>query len=155
MARERSILIVEDNPGDVRLMREALRELQPAVKIDVAKDGEEALSFLYQRGQYAGAARPNLIFLDFNLPRSDSRALLREIKEDSRLRLIPVAVLTTSDSEKDIRQAYELHANCYLRKPVDLDSFFSTIRQAARFWLDVAHIPSDVEADAPTKSHLL
>ncbi|HEY6988215.1 MAG TPA: response regulator [Bryobacteraceae bacterium] len=155
MSGERNIFIVEDNPGDVRLMREALRELQPAVKIHVANDGEEALQFLQRQGQHVSAPRPSLIFLDFNLPKSDSRELLREIKSDERLRLIPIAVLTTSDAERDVREAYELHANCYLRKPVDLDSFFSTIRQAAHFWLNVAHIPADLAVDARSKSHLL
>jgi CheY-like chemotaxis protein len=141
-------LIVEDNPGDVRLMREALRELQPPVSIDVAGDGEEALQYLRKEGLYSQAPTPGLVFLDYNLPKSNSRELLREIKEDEQLRLIPIAVLTTSDADKDIRDAYELSANCYLRKPVDLDSFFTTIRTAARFWLEVAYSPSDSEADA-------
>src|SRR5579884_2652912 len=136
-------------------MREALRDLDPPVAIHVAGDGEEALLFLEQREPFASAPTPHLIFLDFNLPKSDSRQLLRHVKEDERLRLIPVAVLTTSDADRDIREAYELHANCYLRKPVDLDSFFRTIREATRFWLDVAHIPGDLEVDAPKKSYLL
>jgi CheY-like chemotaxis protein len=132
---------VEDNPGDVRLMREALRELQPPVNIHVAGDGEEALQFLRKQPPYTDAPTPGLVFLDYNLPKANSRELLREIKQDERLRLIPLAVLTTSDADKDIRDAYELYANCYLRKPVDLDSFFDTIRSAARFWLDVAYTP--------------
>lgn len=120
-------------------MREALRDVLPPVTIQIAMDGDEALSILHQQGKHAGAATPELIFLDFNLPKSDSRDILRQIKEHEDLRLIPVAVLTTSDAERDIREAYELHANCYLRKPVDLDGFFTTIRAAAHFWLDVAH----------------
>lgn len=136
------ILIVEDNPGDIRLMREALRDMQPPVTLQVAMDGDEALLFLHQQGKYAGACLPDLIFLDFNLPKSDSRDILRQVKQHEELRLIPIAVLTTSDAERDIREAYELHANCYLRKPVDLDSFFATIRKAAHFWLDVAHSPT-------------
>jgi chemotaxis family two-component system response regulator Rcp1 len=140
---ERNILVVEDNPGDIRLMREALRELQPPVTLHVALDAEEALLFLRRQGQYADAPSPSLIFLDFNLPKSNSRDLLREVKQDDRLRLIPIAVLTTSDAEKDIRDAYELYANCYLRKPVDLDGFFATIRCAAHFWLEIACIPKE------------
>jgi CheY-like chemotaxis protein len=144
---QRHILIVEDNPGDVRLMREALRDIDPPVNIHVAGDGEEALRFLHRQGPYANAPRPGLIFLDYNLPKANSRELLRDIKQDEDLRLIPIAVLTTSDADKDIREAYELHANCYLRKPVDLDGFFNTIRSAARFWLEVAYKPNDVGTD--------
>jgi two-component system, chemotaxis family, response regulator Rcp1 len=143
LLNQRHILIVEDNPGDVRLMREALRDIEPAVTIHVAADGEEALGFLRKEGPHREAPTPGLIFLDYNLPRANARELLHEIKEDPRLRVIPLAVLTTSDADKDIRDAYELHANCYLRKPVDLDSFFETIRSAARFWLEVAYIPRD------------
>lgn len=146
---QRHILIVEDNPGDVRLMREALRDVHPPVTIHVAGDGEEALRFLRKQGPYADKPTPGLVFLDYNLPKANSRELLREIKEDERLRLIPLAVLTTSDADKDIRDAYELHANCYLRKPVDLDNFFDTIRSATHFWLDVAYRPRDPAADAP------
>lgn len=155
MSGQRNILIIEDNPGDVRLMREALREVHPPVTIHVAEEGEEALQFLRQQGRHTNARKPHLIFLDFNLPKSDSRQLLRQIKEDEQLRLIPIAVLTTSDAERDIREAYQLHANCYLRKPVDLDGFFATIREAAHFWLDVVYIPEDLEADAVNKSYLL
>jgi chemotaxis family two-component system response regulator Rcp1 len=140
---DRHILIVEDNPGDVRLMREALRDIQPPVTIHVAGDGEEALRFLHKQDDYAEAPTPGLIFLDYNLPKANSRELLHEIKQDEKLRLIPIAVLTTSDADKDIRDAYELYANCYLRKPVDLDSFFNTIRSATHFWLEVAYKPTD------------
>jgi CheY-like chemotaxis protein len=138
LPRSREILIVEDNPGDVRLVREALRDLKPEITIRSAPDGDEALRILRRKGEHAGAPRPRLILLDFNLPKSDSREILREIKSDLTLRAIPVAVLTTSDAEKDIQEAYDLHANCYLRKPVDLDDFLSTIRSAAEFWLNVA-----------------
>lgn len=124
-------------------MREALRNVEPPITIHVAGDGEEALRFLRREGEHAGATRPSLIFLDFNLPKADSREVLRRIKEDHCLRLIPVAVLTTSDSEKDIREAYELYANCYLRKPGDLDGFLNTIRAAANFWLNVANVPGE------------
>ncbi len=120
-------------------MREALRDMKPPVAIHVAGDGEEALAFLRREGAHANAPRPGLIFLDFNLPKSDSRELLRQFKDDARLRLIPIAVLTSSDAERDIRDAYKLYANCYLRKPVDLDSFFTLIQTAAHFWLEVAY----------------
>ena len=143
MTGARVILIVEDNPGDIRLMREALRDMQPPVTLQVAMDGDEALLFLHQQGKHAAAPTPDLIFLDFNLPKSDSRDILRQVKQHEHLRLIPIAVLTTSDAERDIREAYELRANCYLRKPIDLDSFFATVRKAAHFWLDVAHSPAD------------
>ena len=135
---------MEDNPGDVRLMREALRDMRPPVTIHVAGDGEEALRFLRKQDGYVEAPTPELIFLDYNLPKANSRELLQEIKQDEKLRLIPIAVLTTSDADKDIRDAYELYANCYLRKPVDLDSFFDTIRSAAHFWLEVAYKPNDL-----------
>jgi chemotaxis family two-component system response regulator Rcp1 len=140
----REILIIEDNPADVRLMQEALRGLQPPVTIHVASDGDEALQFLRRQGPHAGAPTPNLIFLDFNLPKANSRELLQHIKLDARLRVIPIAVLTTSNSEKDVRDAYELHANCYLNKAADLDGFFRIIRSAAHFWLDVASLPSEL-----------
>ena len=143
MTAQRGILIVEDNPGDVRLMREALRDVEPPVAIHVAGDGEQALRLLRGEEQNSAALKPALIFLDFNLPRSDSRDILRQVKEDPRLRVIPIAVLTTSDSERDIREAYELYANCYLRKPGDLDGFLSTIRTAAYFWLNVASLPHE------------
>ena len=136
-------------------MREALRDMRPAVQIHVAGDGEEALCFLRKQEPHTNAPTPGLIFLDYNLPKANSRDLLREIKEDKALRLIPLAVLTTSDADKDIRDAYELHANCYLRKPVDLDGFFETIRSATHFWLDVAYRPGDNREDAPDRSDLL
>jgi chemotaxis family two-component system response regulator Rcp1 len=132
---------VEDNPGDVRLIREALRGMDPPVNISVASDGDQAIWFLRKTAPYESAPKPGLIFLDFNLPKSDSRSILRTIKEDKQLRLIPIAVLTSSDSERDVRDAYMLHANCYLRKPVELDAFLQTIRTAAEFWLKVAYFP--------------
>jgi chemotaxis family two-component system response regulator Rcp1 len=142
----RQILIVEDNPGDIRLMREALREFAPAIDLEVAMDADQALAIL-NRQKAAGGPYPTLIFLDFNLPKAGSRDLLRQIKADEDLRLIPVAVLTTSDAERDVREAYELHANCYLRKPVDLDGFFETIRSAANFWLKVAQTAANLGSD--------
>jgi two-component system, chemotaxis family, response regulator Rcp1 len=117
--------------------------MQPAVSLQVAMDGDEALRMLRREGSHAGLSRPCLIFLDFNLPRSDSRDILRQLKSDVGLRTIPVAVFTTSDSEKDIQDAYALYANCYLRKPADLDGFLHTIRAAANFWLDVAQLAQE------------
>jgi two-component system, chemotaxis family, response regulator Rcp1 len=136
-------------------MREALRNMEPPITIQVAGDGEEALHFLRREGEYSGAHRPALIFLDFNLPKADSRDILREMKGDPCLRIIPVAVLTTSDSERDIRDAYDLHANCYLRKPSDLDGFLNTIRAAADFWLNVAYAPGEIAPDERDGSYLL
>jgi CheY-like chemotaxis protein len=136
------VLIIEDNPGDVRLMKEALRDSGLSVEIEVALDGDEALKFLNREAPHVGARRPSLIFLDLNLPKGISKDILRHIKTAPDLRTIPVAVLTSSDAERDIREAYELHANCYLRKPVDLDSFITTIRSAMTFWLGIACIPS-------------
>ena len=143
MADSRLILIIEDNPGDVRLMKEALRESRVAVELQVAPDGEHALRFLKREPPYDHARRPSLIFLDLNLPRGTSKDILRYIKSDGDLRAIPVAVLTSSAADRDIREAYELYANCYLHKPVDLDSFMSTIQSAVSFWMNVACTPSD------------
>ncbi len=139
----RNVLIIEDNPGDVRLIQEALRKLQPPAAIHVAENSEQALGFLLRQGAFTRAPRPDLIFLDFNLPKSDSRELLCRIKQNSHTRPIPVAVLTSSEADHDVREAYELHANCYLRKPVDLDSFLNMIQTAAHFWLEVAQIPQE------------
>lgn len=140
MLSDREILVIEDNPGDVRLIREALSDLRPPITISVAVDGEEALRLLRRQGHHVRARRPKLIFLDFNLPKSDARDILRQLKEDRHLRAIPVAVLTSSDSERDVREAYELYANCYLRKPVDLDGFLNAVRTTADFWLNVVAV---------------
>jgi CheY-like chemotaxis protein len=137
----RDILIVEDNPADVRLMQEALRTLEPAVDVHVTADADDALRFLKHQGKYLTAPRPRLVFLDFNLPKAGSLDLLRQMKSDPVLRLLPVAILTSSDAVKDITESYELHANCYLTKMPDLDSFFQIIRWAAYFWLDIATPP--------------
>lgn len=142
MADPKTVLVVEDNPGDVRLIKEALRDITPAISLHVAGDGDKALLFLRRVAPYEAAPKPSLIFLDFNLPKSDSRSILRTIKEDEQLRRIPIAVLTSSDSERDVRDAYSLRANCYLRKPVELDAFLHTIQTAAEFWLMIAYLPS-------------
>lgn len=143
MADSRLILVIEDNPGDVRLMREALHEADLNVDLEVAADGEQALRFLNREAPNENAPRPSLIFLDLNLPKGTSKDLLRYIKSTDFLRTIPVAVLTSSDAEHDIREAYELYANCYLKKPVDLDAFIHTIRSTITFWMTTACIPRE------------
>jgi len=135
------ILLVEDNPGDVRLTIEALKEGKVRNNLSVAKDGVEALSFLRREGTFSGAARPDLILLDLNLPRKDGREVLAEIKDDAVLRRIPVVVLTTSKAEEDILRTYDLHANCYITKPVDLDQFIAVVRSIDDFWLSVVRLP--------------
>ena len=138
-----TILLVEDNPGDVRLMREALEsDGSPLLKtLQVVEDGEQALLYLRRRSPFHDAPRPQLIFLDLNLPRRDGREVLAEIKTSEDLRRIPVIVLTTSESDNDIRSAYELHANCYVKKPNDLDDFLSVIRACESFWLRIVRLP--------------
>lgn len=135
------ILLVEDNPGDVRLMREALRERRVRYHMSVVEDGEQALAFLHRLPPFQEARRPDLIFLDLNLPKKDGREVLAELKEHDSLRRIPVVVLTTSDADRDVQRAYELHANCYVKKPVDLDRFLSVIHACEEFWLTVARLP--------------
>jgi two-component system, chemotaxis family, response regulator Rcp1 len=135
------ILLVEDNPGDVRLTIEALKEGKVRNRLSVARDGVEALAFLRREGVHANAPRPDLILLDLNLPRRDGREVLAEIKDDARLRRIPVVVLTTSKAEEDILRTYDLHANCYINKPVDLDQFISVVRSIDDFWLSVVRLP--------------
>ncbi|SRR5579884_3227867 len=135
------ILLVEDNPGDVRLTIEALRDGKIRNNLHVARDGVEAMAFLRREGPYANAPRPDLILLDLNLPRKDGREVLAEIKADARLRTIPVIVLTTSAAEQDVVQSYNLHANCYITKPVDLDQFITVIRSIEAFWLMIVTLP--------------
>jgi two-component system, chemotaxis family, response regulator Rcp1 len=141
MFRPVEILMVEDNPGDVRLTREALKEGKIANNIHVARDGVEAMAFLRREGECASAPRPDLILLDLNLPRKDGREVLAEIKADSDLKRIPVVVLTTSKAEEDIIRAYNLHANCYITKPVDLDRFITIVRSIEDFWLTIVQLP--------------
>ena len=135
------VLLVEDNPGDVRLMREALRNGRSTQKLDAVEDGEEALAYLHRRPPYASAPKPDLIFLDLNLPKKDGREVLSEIKKDEDLRRIPVVVLTTSEAERDILRVYDLHANCYVKKPSDLDEYIEVIRACENFWLHVVRLP--------------
>jgi two-component system, chemotaxis family, response regulator Rcp1 len=143
MTRPIQILLVEDNPGDVLLTKEALTEGKVANNLAVAADGEEALAFLRREGKFAGASRPDLVLLDLNLPRKDGRDVLAEIKDDPDLRRIPVVVLTTSGAEEDIVKTYDLHANCYIRKPVDLQQFLQVVRAIDDFWLTIVRLPSE------------
>lgn len=135
------ILLVEDNAGDVRLTREALKEGKVGNSLTVAPDGVEALAILRQEGRYAGEARPDLILLDLNLPKKDGREVLAEIKDNPALKRIPVVVLTTSKAEEDILRTYDLHANCYITKPVDFDKFVSVVKSIDDFWLSVVRLP--------------
>lgn len=136
------ILLVEDNPGDVRLTIEALKEGKVRNRLSVVPDGAEALAFLRQQGKHAHAPRPDMILLDLNLPKKDGRSVLAEIKEDEHLKRIPVVVLTTSSSEQDILKTYDLHANCYITKPVDLEQFIAVVKGIEEFWLTVVKLPS-------------
>jgi CheY-like chemotaxis protein len=135
------ILLVEDNAGDVRLTREALKEGKVGNSLTVAPDGVEALAILRQEGRYAGETRPDLILLDLNLPKKDGREVLAEIKDNPALKRIPVVVLTTSKAEEDIVRTYDLHANCYITKPVDFDKFVSVVKSIDDFWLSVVRLP--------------
>jgi CheY-like chemotaxis protein len=135
------ILLVEDDPGDELITREAFEHNKLHNRLNVAHDGEEGLNYLYRRGKYEGAARPDLILLDLNLPKYDGRQLLEKIKSDPELSRIPVVVLTTSSAEEDILRSYQLHANAYVTKPVDLDQFISAVRQIDEFFLQVVRLP--------------
>ena len=135
------ILLVEDSPADVRLTIEALRDAKVRNNLHVAQDGEEALAFLRREGEHAEAVRPDLILLDLNLPKKDGREVLEEVKADPQLRRIPVVVLTTSEAEQDILRSYDLHANCYITKPVDLDQFITVVRTIEDFWLTIVKLP--------------
>jgi len=134
-------LLVEDNPGDVRLTREALKEGKVLNELHVVGDGEEALAFMRREGKHAQAVRPDLILLDLNLPKKDGREVLAEIKEDPALRRIPVVILTVSKAEEDIIKTYDLHANCYITKPVDLEQFIQVVKSIEDFWLCVVKLP--------------
>ena len=136
------VLLVEDNPGDVRLTKEVLKEARVYINMNVVYDGEEALKFLHRREKYSDAPRPDLILLDLNLPRKNGREVLEEIKSDISLRLIPVIILTTSQAEADILRSYELNVNCYVTKPVQLNEFIEVIKTIEDFWLTVVKLPS-------------
>jgi len=134
------ILLIEDSPADVRLTRLALREARVRNNVGVAVDGVDAMDFLHRRGKHAGMPTPDLILLDLNLPRKDGREVLQEIKQDERLRQIPVVVLTTSQSDQDVLRSYQLSANAYVTKPVDLEQFLHVVRSIEGFWLQVVRL---------------
>ena len=144
MSTERpvEILLVEDNEADVRLTIEALKEGKVRNRLAVARDGVEALEFLRRQGKHQNAVRPDLILLDLNLPKKDGREVLAEIKDSEDLKRIPVVVLTTSKAEEDILKTYNLHANCYITKPVDLEQFISVVKSIDDFWLTVVRLPA-------------
>jgi two-component system, chemotaxis family, response regulator Rcp1 len=135
------ILLVEDNPGDVRLPREAMKEGKVYSNLHTVKDGVEAMEFLRRQGKYSSVPRPDIILLDLNLPKKDGREVLQEIKTDDSLKRIPVVVLTTSKAEEDVLRTYNLHANCYVTKPVDLEKFMVVVKTIDVFWLTVVTLP--------------
>ena len=135
------ILMVEDNPGDIRLTLEALKENKLNNSLHVVKDGVQAMAFLRREGEYTAAPRPDLILLDLNLPKKDGREVLAEIKADPALMRIPVVILTTSQAEEDILRSYNLHANCFVTKPVDLDQFIRVVQSIEQFWLTIVKLP--------------
>lgn len=134
------ILLVEDNPGDIRLTQEALKESQMEIHLDVVSDGEQAIEFLTKRGKYAEANRPHIILLDLNLPKKNGLEVLKEVKANESLKKIPIIVLTTSDADHDITKAYSLHANCYILKPVDFDDFARVIKLVETFWFKTVQL---------------
>ncbi len=136
------ILLVEDNEGDVGLVEEVFEEGRINNNLSVAEDGDEAMMFLRKEGQFANVTRPDLILLDLNLPGKDGREVLKEVKEDTNLKKIPIVVLTTSKAEEDVLKSYDLHANSYITKPVDFDQFINVIKSIESFWLEVVKLPS-------------
>ena len=134
------ILLVEDNPGDIRLTQEALKESKIEIHLDVVTDGEQAIDFLFKRNKFAGSIRPHIILLDLNLPKKNGIEVLKEIKSNDSLKKIPVIVLTTSDADHDISKAYSLHANCYILKPVDFDDFARVIKLVETFWFNTVQL---------------
>jgi len=136
------ILLVEDNPGDARLAKEALKDAKVRNNLHWVEDGVEAIAFLRREGKYTDAPRPDVILLDLNLPKKDGREVLAEVKEDGDLKRIPVVILTVSDAEEDIIKTYNLHANCYIRKPLDLDQFIEVVKSIEEFWLTIVRLPT-------------
>ncbi len=141
--RPMEILLVDDNPGDVRLTAEALRDGEVENRLHTAKDGMEAMAFLRRKGRYIDAPRPDLILLDLNMPRMNGRQVLAEIKEDSTLKHIPVVILTGSREMDDIVKTYDLHANCYVTKPIDFEQFIMMMKSITDFWLSIVKLPSE------------
>jgi two-component system, chemotaxis family, response regulator Rcp1 len=144
MDKIRSILLVEDSPGDVRLTREAFRSVDRSLRLHVAVDGVEAIAFLRRQGVHAEAPRPDLILLDLNLPKMDGRQVLAEIKRDDNLRTIPTVILTTSAAQEDIEAVYQLRANCCFTKPVEYDAFEALLKSIINFWLTIVRLPKQI-----------
>jgi len=143
-----NVLVVEDSPGDARLITEAFKETKVKTDVKVVQDGVDAMSFLRQEGDYANATRPDLILLDLNLPRKDGREVLAEIKHSRAFKQIPVLILTTSNQPQDILYSYENHANSYIVKPMDMDSFFKVVKNLEDFWFRVAKLPTHPDANS-------
>jgi chemotaxis family two-component system response regulator Rcp1 len=140
----RTVLLVEDSPGDVRLMQEAFRDADPTIDLRIAVDGVDAMAFLRREGDHAEAPRPDLILLDLNLPKMDGRQVLAEIKRDDDLKTIPTVILTTSASQEDIEAAYQLRANSYFTKPVEYDAFEGLLKSIIKFWLTIVRLPKQI-----------
>lgn len=140
-----NILLIEDNPGDVRLTQEAFKEGKVSTNLEIVMDGVEAIKYLRKQEKYANAVTPDLILLDLNLPKRDGREVLKEVKADEHLKRIPIVILTTSNAEQDIIKSYNLHVNCYINKPVDYDKFFDIIQKIEDFWLKTAILPTMVQ----------
>ncbi|HBA66599.1 MAG TPA: response regulator [Methylococcaceae bacterium] len=145
IGRAAEFLLVEDNPGDVRLTKEALTESKVKNNLNVVGDGEEAMAFLRRQGRYAEAPRPDVILLDLNLPKKNGREVLEEIKADPSLKRIPVVIITSSEAEQDVLRTYDLHVNCYVNKPVDLEQFVKVVQSIETFWLTIVKLPSEIE----------
>ena len=141
-SRPIEVLLVEDDPGDVLITQEAFHDYRIANRLTVVSNGEDAIAYLRKQGRFAGVATPDLVLLDLNLPRRNGREVLREMKEDTELRRIPVVILTTSEAEEDVIAAYDLHANAYVRKPVDFDQFVAAVRAIDDFFITVVRLPS-------------
>lgn len=149
MNKEAKVLLVEDNLADVALIQEALHEIGASVDLSVTEDGAESLDFLYRKGEYAQAPRPDIILLDLNLPKKSGYEVLEDVKKHQELRRIPVIILTTSEAETDVARAYAMGANCYITKPPDLDSFFTMVKSIYDFWLNLVELPSNSNPDHP------
>ncbi|MGZ4976582.1 MAG: response regulator [Methylobacter sp.] len=144
IGRFAEFLLVEDNPGDVRLTCEALTESKVKNNLSIVGDGLEAMAFLHREGKYADAPRPDVILLDLNLPKKNGLEVLAEIKADSSLRRIPVVIITSSEAEQDVLKTYDLHVNCYVNKPVDLEQFIKVVQSIETFWLTIVKLPSEI-----------
>jgi len=144
IGRAAEFLLVEDNPGDVRLTCEALTESKVKNNLNIVGDGMEAMAFLHREGKYADAPRPDVILLDLNLPKKNGLEVLAEIKADPNLKRIPVVIITSSEAEQDVLRTYDLHVNCYVNKPVDLEQFIKVVQSIETFWLTIVKLPSEI-----------